>query len=408
VQQAVLGEAEFWLKKGVMGIRLDACNCYMHDLQLRDNPQKPWTSGVNYTDYHNIHNQSQPEILPFLEKFRALTDAYPGSFLVGEIGDDRGLAMARDYTGDGKLHTAYGFAYLVDGISAEYLKNIDAYMQTLPDGGPLSIAFSNHDFPRAASRWGNDNPTPERSIQLNYLLGMMGETIFLYQGEELGLPTAYVPPDRIVDPAAKKAGSATRTRDGARTPIPWDDTAPHGGFSTSGDTWLPVDPDHLPLAVSVQEKDPNSVLNATRDFLAWRRENKELLVDAPIHYYGDMHDPLLAFRRGEGENKIVCLFNMTNKTQEYRIHNYDLIEDLTGSRPGIFGASLTYRIPPAGVLIKTPENIAPAPIARSKLSNWTIVADAANDLVADTLQALQKKRVQMQYVPERTPARRSA
>src|SRR3546814_5752044 len=63
------------------------------------------------------------------------------------------------------------------------------------------------------------------------LLALRGNA-FLYQGEELGLPTAAVPFDRLQDPDAILNWPVTLGRDGARTPMPWIGGAPDAGFST--------------------------------------------------------------------------------------------------------------------------------------------------------------------------------
>ena len=78
--------------------------------------------------------------------------------------------------------------------------------------------------------------------------------------------------------------------------MPWRRDAPFGGFS-SVRPWLPLPQDHLARAVDRQEDDPHSVLNRTRRFLHWRREQPALrtgdirFVDAPA--------PLLAFTRAQ-------------------------------------------------------------------------------------------------------------
>ena len=48
-------------------------------------------------------------------------------------------------------------------------------------------------------------------------------TPFVYQGEELGLPDAPIPPERVVD---------VDGRDPERAPIPWTPDTPGHGFTT--------------------------------------------------------------------------------------------------------------------------------------------------------------------------------
>ena len=99
------------------------------------------------------------------------------------------------------------------------------------------------------------------------LHGMRG-TPFVYQGEELGM-TNYPFRDpaglqgsrgrellrqrgraAAATTAAAMAGLAKISRDNARTPMQWD-AGPHGGFTT-GDPWLPVNPNHTWLNAEAQ------------------------------------------------------------------------------------------------------------------------------------------------------------
>ncbi|KAG1191999.1 hypothetical protein G6F35_013702 [Rhizopus arrhizus] len=117
VQQATLDNVRFWLDRGVDGFRLDAINFCFHDAQLRDNPPKPADKRVGrgfspdnpYAYQYHYYNNTQPENLPFLERLRALLDAYPGALraaggrlqrglhprhgLAPGSGDDRRLAV---------------------------------------------------------------------------------------------------------------------------------------------------------------------------------------------------------------------------------------------------------------------------------------------------------------------------
>ena len=59
------------------------------------------------------------------------------------------------------------------------------------------------------------------------LLMCLRGNVFLYQGEELGLPQGDVPFDGSVDPEAIANWPETLARDGARTPMPWVADARH-------------------------------------------------------------------------------------------------------------------------------------------------------------------------------------
>jgi glycosidase len=72
------------------------------------------------------------------------------------------------------------------------------------------------------------------------LLLVLRGTVFIYQGEELGLPQSAVPFELLQDPFGRPNWPVHKGRDGCRTPMPWQADHPTGGF-TSGRPWLPSD-----------------------------------------------------------------------------------------------------------------------------------------------------------------------
>ena len=110
VQEALLAVGRFWLDRGVDGFRLDAVNFMMGDPELRDNPALPpggkRTRPFDFQD--KIRNQSSPDILPFLERVRALTDSYNDRFTVAEVAGDHAAREMKQYTADNRrLNSAY-------------------------------------------------------------------------------------------------------------------------------------------------------------------------------------------------------------------------------------------------------------------------------------------------------------
>ena len=315
VQDALLDVARFWLDRGVDGFRFDAINFALHDPLLRDNPPAP--PGGKRTrpfDYQSrIHNQSQPEIPAFLARVRALMDRYPDRFSVAEVvGPDAEREMQAFTAGEEYLNSAYGFSYLyADELTPERVREANAAWDGRPGQGWPAWAFSNHDAPRAVSRWAGDrDPDRFARMALALLMALRGN-VFLYQGEELGLPQAEVPFERLVDPEAIANWPETLGRDGARTPMPWRADAPHAGFSTA-EPWLPVDPRHPPLAVDRQDQDDSSLLNLTRRLIALRKGEPALRLGA-LHFL-DAPTPLLAFERVHGDEVLTCVFNLGRET----------------------------------------------------------------------------------------------
>ena len=321
VQGAVLDIARHWLDRCVDGFRLDTANLYFHCRELQDNPPLPEgrRGDAPVLMQQHLHNADQPEAPAFFERLRAVMDAHAEArghapMAVAEIGgadpwatmvaytrDTRavlgiagthGTQGMQDTLGSRRLHTAYSFAFLGQRPDAAQVMR---HLQPWGEGEGLlawpSWAFSNHDVARVASRWGGgaagDFAFGARSASgpaaagvtpitwLALLLALRG-TVFLYQGEELGLPQSALAREDLRDPYGIANWPTNPGRDGCRTPFPWQAEAPHLGFSCAARTWLPVDPAHAPLAVDRQLADPASTLHATRRLLALRRRHPAL------------------------------------------------------------------------------------------------------------------------------------
>ncbi len=317
VQDAVLAEVDFWLQRGIDGCRLDVANYYFHDRHLRDNPARPPGQGRGdgipeispYGRQYHRYDKSQPETLAFLRRLRRLFDRYPGTMTVAEVHDDDSVTRAAEYVGrPDLLHTAYNFALLGQDFGADIIRRALTAFAAAPGNGWPAWAFSNHDVTRALSRWGGAEAQPSFAKMLVALLGCLRGTVFLYQGEELGLPEAHVPFDRLQDPFGLALWPVYQGRDGCRTPLPWNDTDPYAGFSTV-EPWLPIPESHRSLSIAVQDADPDSVLTFTRRFLHWRK-GQEVMRLGDITF-ADTAQPILAFTRSLGSERRFCAFNLS-------------------------------------------------------------------------------------------------
>ncbi|MEQ1901065.1 MAG: alpha-glucosidase family protein [Devosia sp.] len=316
VQEAVLDVLNFWLERGVDGFRLDTVNYYFHDQQLRNNPAakrpKHLPYAVNpYDMQEHRYGKSQPENVEFLKRVRTLMDKFPGTTTVGEVGDSHiGMRLMAEYTGGGdKLHMAYTFDMLGHEFTAEHFRiKMQRFFAASQDGWPC-WSFSNHDVDRHVSRWAA-HALDQKALarQTAALLMAVKGTICLYQGEELGLPQADILFEELTDPPGIRFWPEYKGRDGERTPIPWEAGEAPNGFST-GKPWLPVKPAHSALNAAAQEADTDSVLHFYRKALAFRREH-EALIDGEIEFI-KTSEPVLAFRRTNGEKCLLCVFNLS-------------------------------------------------------------------------------------------------
>lgn len=320
VEAEMLATAKWWLERGVDGFRMDALPHCIHHPSLQDNPPAPPPVSDGKSVIHpysmQIHkyDKSQPEMIPFLKKFRKLTDQYPDRMMVAENGSD-GVDVTVAYTnGPEMLHTAYDFTLLRHSYSPDFVRQtIDGFFAK-PHGAWPSWALSNHDAIRVASRWAaGGKSSPAQAKMLIAMVTSLRGSSFIYQGEELGLTEAGVPPEKRKDPGIGATGTG---RDGCRTPLPWDGAKKNAGFTTAAEGWLPVPPEHAAMAVVAQDKDAASVLNFTRNFLKWRKNHPALL--RGDLKFGAVDDKLLSFTRTLDGESIFCAFNFSPDTVTFK------------------------------------------------------------------------------------------
>jgi alpha-glucosidase len=257
-------------------------------------------------------NSNQPETLEFVSKIRERVDGLGANVTVGELAPGSYALMAEYTKGQQRLHTAYSFDFLGAWPGVEKIADILTQWREGADDGWPSWTFSNHDVSRVASRWSEaiGCPPPRAAPLFMGLLMALRGTIFLYQGEELGLPEAEVPFERLQDPWGIAGWPATKGRDGCRTPMPWKDEV-LAGFTKAKEPWLPVDARQRLIAAEKQEKLAESMLHTTRKLIGLRKSNASLV--AGNFRVTEAADGVLVFERELGTDRIRCVFNFTQR-----------------------------------------------------------------------------------------------
>ena len=243
VEAAMHDVIRFWFDRGVDGLRLDAIHKIAKDPLLRDHTGAPRRHDE---DWETIHER--------LRGIRRVVDEYEDRMVVGEVAlQDLHRIVLYLESGD-QLHLAHNFVFVDLPWDADaFGTSIDDF-ETLADRTAWPAWFlENHDKPRLASRFGAASARAA-GVMLYALRG----TPFIYQGQELGLPDAEIPPDRVVD---------VDGRDPVRTPMPWE-PGPSAGF-TDGEPWLPADDSRN---ARDQGGDPRSSLSLFRRLAVLRRE----------------------------------------------------------------------------------------------------------------------------------------
>ena len=361
VVEAMLAQARFWLDRGVDGFRLDAIDFLLHDLALRDNPPRAPENGIMpvkpFGLQHHLYDMMQPELPALLTRLRELTNRHPGTALLGEVSSQEGAyeRIARYTGGENALHLAYTLRPMRGGDAATAVATALMEITAAGSHGDICWAFSNHDVERVASRWSGEGgaPMPAQIRMLQMLLVSLRGAICLYQGEELGLSEAKLAHHELRDPFGIEYFPEFRGRDGSRTPLPWENDAPHAGF-TSGAPWLPIPAEHADLSVAAQEADPASSLQSWRELVAWRKAHPALvggdlkLLDLPV--------PLLGFTRTCADERLFLVFNLSTRPVRLALSRYGALAPLDGPGAAALFDGDTAVLPPYGVLAATPES----------------------------------------------------
>ena len=317
VRKAQLDVVRFWLERGVDGFRLDVFNVYFKDVEFKDNPAKIGVRGFDRQAH--VHDINQPEMYPLLKEFRNLLDQYPERYSVGETF----MATAEkavSYVGDQLLHAAFSFDFTNNNLFFSWKpgwlqKKILQREKLFKENIWPTTVMSNHDLPRAASRYSRHEEDIQSRLAMTLLMTLRG-TPFLYYGEEIGMRDLKLRYHQIMDPPGKRYWPFYKGRDGCRGPMQWDNST-FAGFSKVK-PWLPVHPDHFDRNVAAQEKDPNSMLNFTRRLIELRKDHPALrtgnfnsLISKSRH--------VLAYLREVPEETILVAMNFTKRKAKVKL-----------------------------------------------------------------------------------------
>jgi alpha-glucosidase len=165
--------------------------------------------------------------------------------------------------------------------------------------------LSNHDVEREVTRYGGGDIGLRRARAMAMAMLALPGTVFIYNGEELGLPDVLDLPEEVLqDPTWERSGHTERGRDKSRVPMPWSGQEPPFGFSSSSQTWLPMPAQWAALTVEKQSGDPDSTLAFFQRALELRKRRVEF--DGDGVEWLDAPGDAVIFRRPGG---LVCALN---------------------------------------------------------------------------------------------------
>ena len=290
----------FWLDRGVDGFRVDGAHTLVKAEGLPDDDIGPdrfsWVPPAGTGP-----SRRAPDVGPAFDQegvhglfrdWRRILDSYGADRMMSAEAWVPDPVRAASYVRFDELSQVFAYPVLAAGWDpVEFARAVEASVRTTVDfGAPTTWVMSNHDVVRHATRLGYPvgartgngigftDPQPDRAMGLEraravtaFLVGMPG-SIYLYSGEELGLPEVTDLPDEArQDPIWEQSGRRARGRDGCRVPLPWASGRRNHGFGDGDAPWLPQPSSWADYCVDVQQGDPGSVLNEYRRLIDRRR-----------------------------------------------------------------------------------------------------------------------------------------
>lgn len=341
VRKALFDVANFWVDKGVGGFRMDAIPYIKKPAVFSD--------GVPYdAEGHSDIKEMTTNvdgILDYLREFKKEVTEGKDIFTVGEA-NGVGPDQLKNWVGkDGVFDMIFEFGHMSVGMPTSEMwcravpwkltdlkKALTSSQEATATNGWYPIYFENHDQPRSIDHFFPEDADPVLAGRaMGTLLLTLRGTPFIYQGEELGYKNvAWDSVDDYDDlsthnqyETALREGFSEEeamdcihrfSRDNARTPMQWDDSA-EAGFTT-GTPWLPVHEDYKTENAQAEGNDPSSVLSWYLKLSALRSESEALIAGDYTEFLSDSEE-VYCFRRNSSNECVLVLTNFTAKEVDY-------------------------------------------------------------------------------------------
>ena len=339
VRDRVFEMMNWWCEKGIDGFRMDV-------ISLISKPEGLPDGIPGETGYADSGCANGPHVHEYLKEMNRKVLSHYDLITVGEAAGVT-LEEAKKYANaDGsELNMVFQFEHIGGGPEADnHYGKWDSHKMPLPVWKKIlsrwqtglegkawnSLFLSNHDQPRSVSWFGNDSEQ-YREISAKMLgtcLHMMQGTPYVYQGEELGMCNAYF--DQLEDYRDIESLNAYKeltetcgvsheemmgylkriSRDNARTPMQWDDSA-NAGFTT-GTPWIKVNSNYKTVNAKQQTTDPDSVFSYYKELIRLRHEN-DIIVYGEYELLEPQNEELFIYTRSWNNEQLMVLCNFTEK-----------------------------------------------------------------------------------------------
>lgn len=330
LRDAMCSMMRWWLDMGVDGFRMDAINRIKKPEGLPDSPNPP-TPPVGIYGYvvDRTMCANRPGIHELLHEINQRVFSQYDILVVGETGNvDAAIALDYVRAEAQEINQVFHFEIAKNPhlVTALEFKEIQRrWTSLIQKNGWISQYLSNHDTPRQVSRFGDDQHYRyESATMLALLMHTHPGTVYVYQGEELGMTNVDFPSieyynekytvgkyetmvESGVDPKTALDSLKMMSRDNARTPMQWDESE-HAGFTT-GKPWLTVNPRYREINAREELENPHSVFHFYQRLIAMRKQHPVMAGGTYRQLLQDDPDLIVYLRETEEEQwLVVCNF----------------------------------------------------------------------------------------------------
>ena len=346
-REAIYRMMAWWLDKGIDGFRMDVINMISKVPGL---PDAPLSTDGPYQPPGGYVCQG-PRLLEFLAEMKARVLSKYDIFTVGEmptVTTEHAIDITHEQRGH--LNMLFQFEHVeLDSARDTWLgkwalkppdlldlkRVMSRWQKDLEGGGWNSLYLSNHDQPRPVSRFADDGVYRVQSAKaLATFLHLLRGTPYIYQGEEIGMTNVAFPSindyqdietlnfyreavrDRGLEPAQVMAAIHAKSRDNARTPVQWDETA-NAGFTTAT-PWMKVNPNYREINVAQARRDPDSVFHYYRRLIQLRREHS-IIVYGSYDLLLESHEQIYAYTRTLDDERLLVMVNFSADTPVFAL-----------------------------------------------------------------------------------------
>lgn len=345
VREAMIEVAKFWVEKGVDGLRLDAFIHIAKGTLTQNYPTQSNEPVVAEPMFANL-----PNVVTYLQEFiNELRKINPDLFILGEgaSADPNLAALYTRETGGNKLcdaivsfrnlpkkrvpATAVQNQFKLPQREALDVANLPVsiveWQTVLAQTTQPTLYFSNHDLPRMATVYGDEDYPLESIKTLATMLYLQKGVPIIYYGEELGLKSAELTrfsafQDQSVAELGKKVPADQKEavltslsqihKTAARQAMPWDQSA-NNGFSEH-EPWLRVT--QKQTTVAEQETDPDSILNFYRALL--KLKQKPLFATGSFQLLNSP-ESVIMYQRNSDQQVAVVVTNLSRQAQKVQL-----------------------------------------------------------------------------------------